>query len=52
MKTNYLGFLGFGLVSVIMIATTGNYMFAYPAEFFFLAAGISYRRQRRLHKQQ
>jgi hypothetical protein len=51
MKINYLGFLGFGLVCVIMIAATGNYIFALPADFFFLAAGISYRRQRRLDKQ-
>jgi hypothetical protein len=47
MENSYLGFLGFSLVCVIMIAATGNYLFALPADFFFLAAGISYRRQKR-----
>ncbi|MCK8495982.1 hypothetical protein M0L20_29220 [Spirosoma sp. RP8] len=48
MKMNYIGLLASGLVCVIVIAMTGNYLFAYPADFFFLAAGLSYRRQRRL----
>ncbi len=51
MKSNYLCFLGFGLVCVIMIAATGNYIFALPADFFFLAAGIAHRRQRRVDNQ-
>lgn len=51
MRNNYLGLLAFGLVCMTMIAVTGNYVFAYPTEFFFLAAGISYRRQRRVDKQ-
>ena len=51
MKINYLSFLGFGLACVIIIAATGNYIFALPADFFFLAAGIYYRQQRRLDRQ-
>lgn len=51
MKINYLGFLGFGLICVIIIAATGNYIFALPADFFFLTAGIYYRQQRRLDRQ-
>jgi hypothetical protein len=51
MKISYLGLLGFSLVCVILIAVTGNYIFAYPADFFFLAAVIAHRRQSRLDKQ-
>jgi len=38
MKNNYLALAGFGVVLVIMISATGNYLYAVGADFFFLAA--------------
>jgi len=48
MKNNYLALAGFGVVLVIMISATGNYLYAVGADFFFLAAYLSYRRQKRV----
>jgi len=48
MKNNYLGYLGFCLVLVVMFAATGNHLYAVSADIFFLATWVSYRRQRRL----
>lgn len=38
MRINNLGLLALSLVCVAMIAVTGNYIFALPADFFVLVA--------------
>ena len=46
MKINSLGLLALSLVCVVMIAVTGNYIFALPADFFVL---LSIWQRRRLN---
>ena len=48
MRNNYLAFFAFGIVLISMTAATGNYLYATLSDIFFLAAFVSYRRQRRL----
>lgn len=38
MKINYLSLLALSLLCVVMVAVTGNYLFALPADFFVLLA--------------
>lgn len=47
MKNNYLAFIVFAILLVVMTAVTGNYVYAALADFFFLGAYLSYRKQRR-----
>jgi hypothetical protein len=44
MKSNYFGLLALSLVCVVMIAVTGNYIYALPADFFVLVAVWQRRR--------
>ncbi|MBC7571047.1 MAG: hypothetical protein H7319_15115 [Spirosoma sp.] len=48
MKSNYLALIGFGIVLIAMTAATGSYLYAVLADVFFLAAYLSYRRQKRV----
>jgi|GEM_PF-6118490 len=47
-KNNYLALIGFGIVLIAMTAATGSYLYAVLADVFFLAAYLSYRRQKRV----
>lgn len=51
MKNNYLALIVFGLVLVGMTSATGHYLYATLADFFFLTAYLSYRRQKRATSQ-
>ena len=47
MRIDHLGLLALSLLCVVMIAVTGNYIFALPADFFVL---LSIWQRRRLNQ--
>lgn len=47
MNNNNLAYIGFGLMLIGMTAATGNYLYATLADFFFMGAYLSHRKQQR-----